>query len=146
MGDEKSDPIQNPLANPANRHFKMQIAYPHSKNVDDAGEAPGIGSLPPFEMPSALEVLAESPAKVMATIERCIYCGTTDFEPGTPGKLTEEHVIPEALGSRLTPRKSELQKLPGSHIQVRRQNPWHPPSNCAPAARDQGKEAQTQRG
>jgi len=40
--------------------------------------------------------MARAPKTIIRTINRCIYCGTTE------GRLSEEHIIPYSLGANLT--------------------------------------------
>jgi hypothetical protein len=42
-----------------------------------------------------------APTVRRAPVKRCIYCGETEFIPGSGKKLSEEHVIPEGLGGNL---------------------------------------------
>jgi hypothetical protein len=51
--------------------------------------------------PAYLELDASGQAARYAPVGRCIYCGATEFIPGTSRALSEEHVIPEGLGAKL---------------------------------------------
>jgi hypothetical protein len=56
---------------------------------------------PCYSVSNSLSLNANAPASRKGPIGRCIYCGVTEFEPGSNLPLSEEHVVPEGLGARL---------------------------------------------
>lgn len=49
-------------------------------------------------MNTAESILQE---RTYSAVKRCIYCGSETYAEGSPGRLGDEHIIPEGLGGRL---------------------------------------------
>lgn len=55
----------------------------------------------PLTVTSCFSLEINEPRQVLTTVGRCIYCGAAEYEPGTGKPLSDEHFVPEGLGSRL---------------------------------------------
>jgi hypothetical protein len=57
--------------------------------------------MPVVALPNEFTIRPGDPRRGLKTIGKCIYCGATEFIPGTGQPLSEEHFVTEGLGSRL---------------------------------------------
>jgi hypothetical protein len=55
----------------------------------------------PLVVPHCISLEFNEARKTVGTIKKCIYCRATESVPGTGERLSEEHFLPEGLGSRL---------------------------------------------
>jgi hypothetical protein len=62
---------------------------------------PPEGTYPSYSVSNSLSLHPNVPAIRKGPIGKCIYCGATEFKPGSNLSLSEEHVVPEGLGARL---------------------------------------------
>jgi hypothetical protein len=54
-----------------------------------------------YDVPHRAELGDRAPTRRLPRIGKCIYCGATEFVPGSGRKLSEEHVVSEGLGGSL---------------------------------------------
>jgi hypothetical protein len=92
---------ETPMTDPRSRHFRVVFKYPKAGTPADitmsqASDYDLEGATPFFIPDGAMRFDVNDSVTRLAGVGRCIYCGTED------GPLHEEHVIPEALGARLT--------------------------------------------
>ena len=57
--------------------------------------------MPVVEFPNEFTIGLNQPRRELRKFGKCIYCGASEFIPGTGRPLGEEHFVPEGLGSRL---------------------------------------------
>jgi hypothetical protein len=69
--------------------------------VPPAGPLDVTFKLPVVELPHEFRIGPNDPRRELKTLGKCIYCGATEFEPGSGQPLSEEHFFGEGLGSRL---------------------------------------------
>ena len=85
------------------RWFRIKFAFPSTAKVEPTPSptAATESTEPEFEPPNAFAIPVAGTVKPYPPVERCIYCGATEFSPGSGRKLSEEHIVPEGLGAAL---------------------------------------------
>ncbi len=66
-----------------------------------AGPANVTVVMPVVALPNEFTIRPRDPRRELKKIGKCIYCGASEFIPGTGQPLSEEHFVTEGLGSRL---------------------------------------------
>jgi hypothetical protein len=66
--------------------------------------------MPVVALPNEFTIAPHEPRRELAKIGKCIYCGASEFIPGTGRPLSEEHFVPEGLGSRLVILEASCQR------------------------------------
>src|ERR1017187_5020895 len=94
-----------PMSDPRNRHFRVVFNYTPGTTPQQGPvilQTDQADNLPAFDFSgSAIRLLPDAPATRLFDVGQCIYCGATKYDPLSDAPLSEEHVVPEALGARL---------------------------------------------
>ena len=87
------------------RYYRNLFTYGSVDDTVDAqregrGLVPETQSLPVYSPPGLTKLMRGDRTKNWGPANQCIYCGSEKYEEGTDKRLTDEHIISEALEAR----------------------------------------------
>lgn len=89
-----STPSENLLA----RYFRVRISPPYRKIDHASGEG---NQHPKLSLVNELIIKSNDPEKRVGKAGVCIYCGATEYIPGTGQRLSDEHIVARGLDGTL---------------------------------------------